>query len=1108
MRAVTLLGLTGIVAAGMLATAPAAHAVQPSPGHTKLPPETPRTNVPRITTGEITDLEYIGNRVFIAGTFTSIRNNTTNNTTTVNQPRLASYNIDTGLIDTGFRPVFGSGITEIEATPDGTKLFVVGRFNTVNGVTKRKIASINPVTGATITGFTANANAAATSVEATNTTVYVGGQFTTVNNVTRVGLAAVNANTGALVNGFVNNLSGGIGVDGALSVQALALTHDDSKLLVVHTGRQIAGQDRYGMGLIDTQTNQLLPWRSRLWDDNLQFVGGVNRIYAGAIAPNDQYFVVGSGSGGDRPPISDTAVAYPIAGGDFVEPLWISRNFDSVYSIAISEQAVFLGGHMNYMESPTAPDPWPGLTTTGYGRGQGLGGYGLGDDIVIRDHIGAVSPADGKALPWDPSSNSFEGNKAMLVTPRGLFAGGDATTQGGQNVGRVAFYDFNSVPAPNQNETTIDTPIKGRVEPPDEEFVVEGTATATSGVRRVRLEVLDRDTNRYLQDDLVTWGSSNTIETTLTTPNATSTGWSQALTISGNRRLQLQARAFGLNGTSDNTKAITKIETFGLLDDTPTTTISGPSGSVIPTTTFTMTGSAQDDVGVDSIRFSFRDEQNRYLQDDGTVDAIYNTFAGLPDVVGSPNTTWSYEVTVPYEGEWTVQAIAVDTAGQPDIRSADRSWLVSSTAVAPNVAITAPAVMNPPTAAFPLTLAPGSSITFAGSASDDQSLNRVEIRLRNTATRENLGADGTWGEDVIRGWHRITPFNVGGTSYNWSYTTPFTTVPGPYEFEVRATDNLDLTTSTTNRGLLTINVQVPGDAYPDGLLDVTGTLTGLTSRHLDLTGRATDDIGVSAVRLTIRDRTTSRYLQPDGTMLSQFAYLDATLSSPGALSTNFARSVDLPVNGDYDVTAFAFDTSNQQDPSTTGATARYQVFPGDLPPTVTENLLAPTEGNVFTDGRIFVSGRVEDDVQIARAEVAIRDAFGRYMASDGTFTSTTLSWRNAFLNSPGSPGSNFSYTTPVIPAGGYTVLVRGVDQNGQGTPVPSQRGVTVTTPVNAPPVASYTMSCNQNVCTFDGRSSTDENPTTLTYSWTFGTLTNTGPLPTRTFTGAGTYTGI
>ena len=118
------------------------------------------------------------------------------------------------------------------------------------------------------------------------------------------------------------------------------------------------------MGLIDTATKQLLPWRTRLWDDNLQFVGGVTRIYAGDIAPNDQYFVVTSGSGGDRPPISDTAVAYPIAGGDNVQPLWISRHFDSVYSVAITENAVYLGGHFSSSSPRPRQTRGPASTTS------------------------------------------------------------------------------------------------------------------------------------------------------------------------------------------------------------------------------------------------------------------------------------------------------------------------------------------------------------------------------------------------------------------------------------------------------------------------------------------------------------------------------------------------------------------------------------------------------------------------------------------------------------------------------------------------------------------------------------------------------------------------
>jgi hypothetical protein len=55
---------------------------------------------------EIWDIEVVGQRVFIAGTFSSLQN-TTGNTAVVNQRFLASYNYQTGLIDTGFRPTFG-----------------------------------------------------------------------------------------------------------------------------------------------------------------------------------------------------------------------------------------------------------------------------------------------------------------------------------------------------------------------------------------------------------------------------------------------------------------------------------------------------------------------------------------------------------------------------------------------------------------------------------------------------------------------------------------------------------------------------------------------------------------------------------------------------------------------------------------------------------------------------------------------------------------------------------------------------------------------------------------------------------------------------------------
>jgi PKD repeat protein len=1104
--AVVLAVLAGSMLVLGIAAAPPAGAAQPVPGHTNLVPNKPRTNTPFIGSGEIWDFEVSGTRVYVAGTFTSLQNP---GGTTVNQRFLAAFNINTGQIDTGFRPTFGGGgVNAVEASPDGTKLYVAGSFNTVNGVTKRKIASINPATGATVTGFTANAGAAATALAATNTTLYVGGQFSTVNGAPRVGLAAVNGTTGALVPGFVNDISGGMGVNGLLTVQQLKLTHDDSKLLVVHTGRRIAGQDRYGVGLISTQTNQLLPWRTRLWDDNLQFVGGIQRVYAGDIAPNDQYFVVSSGSGGDRPPINDTAVAFPVAGNDNVQPLWISRHVDSVYSVAITERAVYVGGHFSFEESPTAPDPWPGLDNVGYGTGQGLSAYVLGDAVVRRDHIGALNPADGKALEWNPLAFTFEGNKALEATPRGLLVGGDGAYKGGVRTGRVAFFDFNTNPAPSPIETTITNPIEGRVEESGVQFVIDGQATAPGQVRRVQVEIQDRNSKQYLQDDMVSWGPSNNIYANLAAPNAASTAWSLPVTLTGNRELQVMAKTFAVTGGSDPTKATKKFETFGVQDQTPATSITGPSGSVLTSTNFIATGTASDDNGVNAISYWFRDANNQYLQDDGSVASSFNTFRGLPDVVGATSATWQYEVTLPHEGQWRMSATAIDSSGQSDLRSATRDWLITSTGVAPTVAINTPTPMTPPTAAAPYTVAPGSPITFSGPANDEDNLANVEISLRNNTTREQLASDGTWGTDVVQGWYRVSPQNISGPSFDWSYTTPFNLTPGQYSFSVRATDDIGLVTSSTNQGRLTINAQVPGDAFPDGRLNFTGTDSSIEVLHLDLAGTATDDKGVAAVKVALEDQDTGRYVQPNGTMAAGFATLNATLASPGATSTTWTLPVDLPTKGEFAVTAFAVDTAGQQDTSTSGATARYLVYPGDTDPSLVETLASPTEGTAFTEARIAVSGRAIDDVGIGEVEVEVVDSLGRYMSSSGNFTSTNESWRSAFLTSPGTPGSNYSYTTPAIPDGAYTVRVRAVDNYGQVQPVPRDVHVTVSGPPgNTAPVASFTVSCSQNVCSFDGRGSTDENAPTLTYAWNFGNgRTGTGPVPTHTYTSANTYT--
>ena len=172
--------------------------------------------------------------------------------------------------------------------------------------------------------------------------------------------------------------------------------------------------------------------------------------------------------------------------------------------MAITEVAVYVGGHFGFIESPTSDDPWPGLDNVGYGTGQGLAGYGLGDQVVRRDHIAAISPTTGKALEWYPiGPTRSRATRPWRPPPAACSSAATASSRAACSTGRVGFFDFNSVPFPAPApDTTITAPIEGRVVANNTPFEITGTArVATGTVGRVQVQIQDRDSNQYLQDN-------------------------------------------------------------------------------------------------------------------------------------------------------------------------------------------------------------------------------------------------------------------------------------------------------------------------------------------------------------------------------------------------------------------------------------------------------------------------------------------------------------------------------------------------------------------------------------------------------------------------------
>ena len=167
-------------------------------------------------------------------------------------------------------------------------------------------------------------------------------------------------------------------------------------------------------------------------------------------------------------------------------------------------------------------------------------------------------------------------------------------------------------------------------------FEVTGTArVATGSVGRVQVQIQDRDSGQYLRT---------------TAPR--STPWTQHRQHRSTRHLGAgtTTRTWSIPATGSSPPTATCWSPPRRSPPPPAApatpprrrrrssrsaprtrhrrpSITGPSG-VQTSTTFTMTGTANDDKGVNSLSYWFRDEQQRYLQADGTVDDIFNTFRG------------------------------------------------------------------------------------------------------------------------------------------------------------------------------------------------------------------------------------------------------------------------------------------------------------------------------------------------------------------------------------------------------------------------------------------------------------------------------------------------
>lgn len=205
----------------------------------------------QIDNGVAWTVKIIGNTVYAGGSFTNARPAGSGpGQNLVPRNNLLAFNLTTGVL-TSFAPNINGQVKVLAASPDGTRLYVGGTFNSVDGQTHYNIAAFNTATGALITTFNAAAGGGGVfAIAATNTTVYVGGSLGGSGATVRKNLMAFDSN-GTLL---------GWAPTADLQVDSMIMSPSNSKVLIAGRFALVNGLTQRGLAALDPVTGAILPW--------------------------------------------------------------------------------------------------------------------------------------------------------------------------------------------------------------------------------------------------------------------------------------------------------------------------------------------------------------------------------------------------------------------------------------------------------------------------------------------------------------------------------------------------------------------------------------------------------------------------------------------------------------------------------------------------------------------------------------------------------------------------------------------------------------------------------------------------------------------------------
>lgn len=376
---------------------------------------------PHVLDGTVWALALVGDTVVVGGSFTRIADST--RAQTYARRNVFAYGLRDGAVRP-FAPDVDGAVYALAAGPSST-VYLGGAFRSVSGTARRGLARVSMADGRAVSTFGAQINwGDVRALSVSRNYLYAGGTFSAVNGTTRVALARMNPVSGAVDPGFDAKLSApGLS---RTRVEHFDISPDGTRMVAVGALLKVGGVARTQIAVFDVSgpAATLTGWYTDAYQPECM-KGFDTYLRQVKFSPDGSYFVVAATGRASSPTtLCDSAARFGTGGAGRHSPTWVQRTGgDSLYAVAVTGAAVYLGGHQRYMDNPYGTDA-----------------KGPGPGAVSRVGIGAVSPATGRALPWNPTRTRGVGVRAFLVTPEGLTVGSDTDQLGREYHGRLGMF--------------------------------------------------------------------------------------------------------------------------------------------------------------------------------------------------------------------------------------------------------------------------------------------------------------------------------------------------------------------------------------------------------------------------------------------------------------------------------------------------------------------------------------------------------------------------------------------------------------------------------------------------------------------------------------------